>query len=202
MKHWNASAILALAAMAALAAPRPLAAQGGGAALFDVNLGLSLWTVVVFLLLLFILGKFAWGPILTAAEAREQRIQTALDEAARHRAEAATLLEQHRAQMADARRQAQEVITEGKSAGERVRREIEEKARGEGQALIERARKEIEREKDAALDEIRRESVELALAAAARLVHQKLDADQDRRLVVGYLDELAARGGAARSTDA
>jgi F-type H+-transporting ATPase subunit b len=165
--------------------------QAPGASLFGFNLGLSFWTVVVFLMLLFILGKFAWGPILSAVEAREERIQNALDESAERQAEAQKLLEEHKGQLADARRQAQEIIGEGKAAGARVRAEIEEKARQEGHQLLERARREIEREKDNALAELRRESVEIALAAATRLMRERMDSDKDRDLVVGYLDALA-----------
>jgi F-type H+-transporting ATPase subunit b len=176
------------------ALPRLLVAQehegGAGAALFDVNLGLSLWTVVIFLGLLAVLWKFAWGPILGAAVGREQRIQRALDEAAARQAEAVRMLEEQKAQLADARRQVQEIIAEGKTAGDRVRREIEEKARSEGQAIVERARKDITREMDAALNELRRESVELALAAAAKLMERKLDPETDRELVLRYVDEL------------
>jgi F-type H+-transporting ATPase subunit b len=188
------------AALALVAMPAALAAQGGGEAapgLFDVNLGLTIWTIIIFLSLVGILGKFAWGPILSSAQAREQRIQDALDEAARRQAEAAELLEQHRAQLADARRQAQEIVNEGKTAGERVRKDIEEKARTEGQSLIERAKAEIEREKESALGEIRKESVDLALAVAARLMNEKLDPEKDRKLVVGYLDEMARQDGGA-----
>lgn len=191
-----------LATLAIVASPVALAAQEeaaeGGGGMFDVNVGLTIWTIVVFAFLLVILGKFAWKPILEQAQAREQRIQDALDEAARRQTEAASLLEQHRAQLADARRQAQEIVNEGKTAGERVRKEIEDKARAEGQAMVERARKEIEREKDAALQEIRKESVDLALAAAGKLMKEKLDPEKDRRLVVGYLDELG-RSGAKRA---
>lgn len=186
-----------LAALAVAAVPGALAAQeaahepAGAGALFSVNVGLTIWTIVVFLGLVMLLKKFAWGAILEQAAAREQRIQSALDEASKRNAEAAALLEQHRAQLAEGRRQAQEIVNEGKTAGERVRKEIEDKARVEGQALIERAKREIEREKDAALGEIRKESVDLALAVAAKLMHEKLDAEKDRKLVVGYLDELA-----------
>jgi len=168
----------------------------GGAALFDINMGLSAWTLGVFVALLFILGKFAWAPILGAVEAREKGIQGALDEAADRNAEAARLLEEHREQLADARRQANELIAEGKAAGEGVRRDIEEKARAEGQAIIERAKAEIERERDAALEALRRESVELALAAASRLMQERLDQKKDRELVVRYLNELGGDGGA------
>ena len=182
-----------IALPAALAAQEEHAPAAGGAepSLFSVNLGLSLWTVVIFLALLGVLWKFAWGPILAAAATRETRIQQALDEAASRQAEAIKLMEQQKAQLADARRQVQEIISEGKTAGERLRRELEEKARAEAQSIVERARKDITREKDAALDELRRESVELALAAAAKLMERKLDAQTDRELVLGYIDELS-----------
>lgn len=189
MKQLTTAGLLLLATPAALAAQ----GDGGGGALFDVNLGLSLWTVVIFLLLLFILGKFAWGPILSAAEERERTIQGALDEARRQHEEARALLEEHRAQLADARRQSQEIVAEGKAAGERVRKEIEEKARSEGQHIVERARQEIGREKDAAIDAIRRESVDIAMAAAAKLIHERLDPQKDRQLVTQYVDRLVER---------
>ncbi len=159
--------------------------------MFDVNLGLSVWTTLVFLSLLGILWKFAWGPILEAVQAREDGIQETLDEAAHERGQAAELLAEHREQMADARRQAQQMIAEGKDAGERVRQDIEEKARAEGDAMIERARESIEREKDAALEELRKESVDLALAAAAKLVQESLDEKKDRELVMGFIEELS-----------
>ena len=162
--------------------------------MFDVNLGLSVWTTLVFLTLLGILWKFAWGPILGAVQAREDGIQDTLDQAANQRDEAAKLLAEHRQQMADARRQAQQMIAEGKEAGERVRQEVEEKARTEGDAMIVRARESIEREKDAALEDLRRESVDLALAAAAKLIQESLDEEKDRELIMGFIDDMSSGG--------
>jgi F-type H+-transporting ATPase subunit b len=189
-------ALIALAA----ALPEGLWAQGGGeggeGGLFDINTGLSTWTLLAFGGLVFLLGKFAWGPILAAVEAREKGIQSALDEAAGRNDEAAKLLAEHKEQLADARRQANELIAEGKAAGESVRKDVEEKARAEAQSIIERARAEIERERDAALDMLRRESVDLALAAASRLMQENLDQDKDRQLVERYLDEISGTGGA------
>lgn len=188
------SAMLVLAATA----PGELRAQGGegGGGLYDINTGLSVWTLVVFGILVFLLGKFAWGPILGAVETREKGIQSALDEAAERNAEAAKLLAEHKEQLADARRQASELINEGKAAGQSVRQEIEEKARVEAQAIVERARSEIVRERDAALDALRRESVDLALAAATRLMQEKLDQTKDRELVERYLSEMDVDRGA------
>ena len=87
------------------------------------------------------------------------------------------------------------MIAEGKEAGERVRQGIEEKARSEGDAMVERARESIQREKEAALDELRKESVDLALAAAAKLVQESLDETKDRELVMGFIDELSSGDG-------
>jgi len=187
--------MLAVLGSYGLILPVPVMTQEGGGGMFDLNLGLSVWTTLVFLILLGILWKFAWGPILEMVQAREDGIQGTLDQAANEREEAAKLLAEHRQQMADARRQAQQMIAEGKEAGERVRRDIEEKARAEGDAMIERARESIEREKDAALGELRKESVDLALAAAGKLVQESLDEKKDRELVMGFIDELSSGNG-------
>jgi len=170
-------------------------AESGGAALFDINVGLSAWTLVVFVGLLFILGKYAWGPILSAVEAREEGIKSALEEASERNSEAAKLLEEHREQLADARRQSSELIAEARTAGDQVRQEIEEKARSDAQAILERARSEIEKEKNAAVETLRKESVHLALAAASRLMEENLDQEKDRALVERYLGELGSGGG-------
>ncbi len=190
-------ALVALALLTAVG-PVPLfAAEGDGTTpLFTVNLGTTVWTTLVFFGLLGILWKFAWGPILAAVDAREKAIQGALDEAARQNQDAARLLEEHRRQLADARRQASDLLAEGKLAGEKVRKDIEEKARAEGQSMVERAKHEIERERDAALDALRRESVDLALAAASRLMLERMDQAKDRQHVEQFLDEISKDRGA------
>jgi F-type H+-transporting ATPase subunit b len=180
-----------MAATLLLATPSAVfAAESEGGGVFAINPGLSVWTTVIFLTLLGILWRFAWGPLLGQVEAREERIQGALDQSAELRDEAARMLEEHKRQLADARRQASEIIAEGKTAGERLRKEIEEKARAEANGIVEAARREIVREKDRAIDELRKEAVDLALAAAAKLLHERLDDDADRALVLNYLDGL------------
>ena len=176
------------------------AAGEGEGGLYDINTGLSFWTLVVFGILVFLLSKFAWGPILGAVEARENRIQSALDESASQREEAARLLQEHKAQLADARRQASEILAEGRSAAERLRKELEEKARADAQGIVDAARREIDREKDRALAELRRESVDLALAAAGKLMGERLDDAGHRDMVVGYLDQMGeGSGGGAQA---
>ncbi len=165
--------------------------------MFDLNFGLFVWTSIVFVALLAILWKFAWGPILAAVEAREKGIQGTLDQAAAERAEATKLLAQHREQMAEARRQAQGIVAGAREAGERLRGEIEAKAREEGERMLDRARSEIEREKDQALDTLRTESVDLALSAASKLLRRNLDAQADRALVEEYLREVDRKSAEA-----
>lgn len=188
----------ALLALLAVALPEVAWAQGGAPGttpLFSINLGTTVWTTIVFLALLAILWKFAWGPILTAANEREQGIQQALDEAKQRHEEATRLLEEHKQQLAEARKQANEVIAEGKAAAERVRKDMEEKARVEAQGIVERAREEIVRERDAALQTLRKEAVELALAAAAQLLHEKVDQPKDRELVERFLQDVSTDTG-------
>jgi len=194
------SRVLSWVLILMIAAPSLLFAQHeseGGGGLYDINTGLSVWTLIVFVILLLILRKYAWGPIVDAVDSREKGIQAAIDGAAELNAEAAKLLEEHREQMADARRQASEILAEAKVASERVRKELEEKARTEAQGIVERALAEIERERDGALETLRRESVDLALAAASQLMQESFDQETDRQLVERYLNELV--DGAAQA---
>ena len=164
---------------------------------FTLNIGTSVWTVVIFLLLLGVLAKFAFPPILGFAAAREARIQQDLDEAKRARAEAAAMIEEHRKQLAEARAQAQQIIAEGTQAADRTRQELLDRARGEQEELLTRTRQEIERERLKAVDSVRTEAVEIALAAASKLISQRLGSDDDRKLVSDYLNRVASDAGAA-----
>jgi F-type H+-transporting ATPase subunit b len=166
------------------------AAAGGG--LFGVNwAGLMFWTWLIFIALLLVLRKWAWGPILGALEARERRIQEALDTAAHDRDEANRVLEEHRRLLVESREQAQHILADTRTAAARLRAEMLEEARGEKERLVGRARDEIQHERDQALATLRREAVDLSIAAAGRVLHKNLDTQENRRLVTEYLDSLA-----------
>lgn len=186
-----------LVALLALATPTPLfAAEGGWDSLFAVDPGLMIWTVIVFIVLLVVLGRFAWGPLLSALDEREQKIQGAIDDANAQRAEAQKLLEEHRAQLADARRQAQQMMQDSKDQAAKLRQDLEAKAREDAAALMASARRDIEREMESAIQTVRRESVDVALAAASKLLAERLDGDQDRKIVMSYIDQLTSSEGA------
>lgn len=183
-----------LSAAVAEALPSAPAEEGGWSRLFSVEWGLSVWTLLTFGTLLALLARYAWKPLMAALDAREQGIQSDIDEAARQRDEAEALLAEHREQMAEGRRRAQALIAESREAAEELRRQLEEKAREESRTIIANARREIERERDAAIAQLRREAVEVAMAAASRLLEERIDGGRDRRLVMDYIDELALSG--------
>ena len=183
-------------AVALLWAP-PLLAQehGEGGGLLSINPGLVIWTWIIFLILLFVLGKWAWGPMLGALESRERRIQETLDQAAREREEANRLLEEHRRLLNEARGQAQEILAEGKKAAERLRTELLEEGRKQKEHILHRAREEIGRERDRALDALRREAVDLSITVASRVLERNVDSDENRRVALDYVERLAAEQG-------
>ena len=166
------------------------AAHAGPASPFEVNPGLTIWTLVVFIALMLVLRRFALPAILKTTEDRERTIARQLDEAEKANTEAKALLEENRKLLAQARTQAQALVAEAKSAAEKERSAAIEKTRHEQDELLARARREITAERDKALVDLRREAVDLSLAAAGKLIGQRLDSGADRALVESYLASL------------
>lgn len=158
-----------------------------------VNGGLVIWTLVVFGLLLFILKKWAWPPMVAAVRAREQALEEMLAEAERNRNESARLLAEHERLIAEGRTEAHNFLVEAKAVAEKERALALEKTRQEQEELLARALRDIASERDRALQELRREAVDISLAAASRLVGQRLDTETDRKLVQEYLAGLDLR---------
>jgi F-type H+-transporting ATPase subunit b len=163
-------------------------AHGGGP--LTVEGGLMLWTVFTFVLLFFILKRYAWPQVLGAVEAREQALEAQLAEAERNRAESAQLLEEHKKLLAEARASAHQLLVDARAAAEKERAYALEKTRQEQDELLERARREIAGERDRAVAELRREAVDLSLAAASKLIGERLTTDTDRKLIESYLSTL------------
>ena len=155
--------------------------------------GLMIWTVFVFVLLLLILKRFAYPALLGAVEARERALQEQLDEAERNRAESAALLAEHKKLLAEARTQAHGLLVEARTSAEKERALAMEKTLQEQQQLLERARRDIGAERDRAIAELRREAVDLSLAAASKLIGERLTSDTDRKLVQEYLASLDSK---------
>jgi F-type H+-transporting ATPase subunit b len=176
-------------------------APGGEAHLatpFDINTGLIFWTLIIFGLLMALLWRFAWPTILRSVEERERRMQRQLEDAERARAEAERLLGEHKAILAGARAEAEDVITKAKSVAQKEREGLLARAREEQDAMVARARREIDEEKQKAILALRREAVDLAVAAASKLVAGNLDTAANRKLALDYLATLQREGGSPR----
>jgi F-type H+-transporting ATPase subunit b len=158
--------------------------------LLTANGGLMIWTLVIFVLLMLVLARFAFKPITAAVEAREKALEDAIEAARRDREEAAALLAEHRRLVEQAHADAQRLIVEAREAGEKVRAEIIERAHEEQRQLLERARHEIQMERDRAIAELRREAVELAVRGASKVIERNLDTATNRQIVESFLASL------------
>jgi F-type H+-transporting ATPase subunit b len=163
---------------------------------FNLQLGTSFWTLVIFFTLLFVLTKWAFPPILGYAQAREERIQKALDDARQAREEARLALEDQRRELARAREESQRIIGQGKQDAETLRQEMLARTQEEQRELLERAKRDIEREREQAIESIRREAVDIVMAATSNLLHQRVDAEEDRKLVRDFLERTGTGQGA------
>jgi len=154
-----------------------------------------LWTWIIFALVFFLLWKFAFKPLREQLEARENRIRETVEKAAEVKGEAEALLDQHREMMDRVKADAQEIINQGREAAERVKKDTLKTGQTEAQALIERARKEIVLETQKCLDEIRRETVDLTLLAASRVLERSLEDEDHRRMTQSVIEELGQVAG-------
>jgi F-type H+-transporting ATPase subunit b len=157
---------------------------------FSINTGMMFWTLLIFGALVVVLWRFGWPALLKTVEEREARIAKQLAEAEQANAEAARLLEEHRAALAKARSEAQEILAGAKSVAQKEREQLLAKTHEDQEQLLERARREIEAEKEKAILALRREAVDLSIAAASKLIESNLDSDTNRRLVLDYLTSL------------
>jgi F-type H+-transporting ATPase subunit b len=176
--------------------PAPLLASGGEAG--PVNLlspatGLMAWTLIIFAIVFLILSKFAFPTILGMVQAREKALEDAIAMAKADREAAAAMLAEHKRQVDAARGEAQKFIAEGRATAEAMRTELLEATKKQQDEMMERARRDIEAEKTKAIDEIRREAIDLALAGASKVIEKNLDDASNRKLVESYLASIGAR---------
>jgi F-type H+-transporting ATPase subunit b len=186
-----------LAVLAALAAPAAAAAPAEapevGTNVFAGDVGNALWTVLIFVLVLWVLGKYAWGPLLAGLQARERFIRESLETAKRDRAEAEERLREYEEKLAAARAEATAIIEEGRRDAEAVKRRIEEQAKQESDKMIERARREIDAATVEATRQLYAQAARLATELAARVIEREIKAEDHERLIAEAIDEIAAR---------
>lgn len=152
--------------------------------------GTIIWTAAVFVVLLFVLRKWAWKPIVDALQAREDGIRGDIEGAHKSRQEAQELLEQYRQQLDSARKEAQKLIGEASSRAEQLHEEKRKEVEIEARAMIEKAKSDIELERQKAAQELRREVVEIAITAASKVVGQALRPEDHRDLIEREIEGL------------
>jgi F-type H+-transporting ATPase subunit b len=163
----------------------------GANPLISVTPGLMIWTIVCFLITLYVLKRFAFGPIQKMIDERREQIRQSIEAADAARDESRKLLEEHRQLIAQARGEAEAILGEARRTGESMEQRMREETEADRQRRIEETRKEIAAETARALEQIRAEVAELTLEAASRVVGRSLSAAQDRELIaeaVGALD--------------
>jgi F-type H+-transporting ATPase subunit b len=174
----------------ALVALPAMAAEGETGSIFAGDLGNMIWTVVIFALVVFVLGKFAWGPILEGLQSRENFIRESLEEAKADREKAEETLKSYEAKLAEARGEATAIVDEGRRDAEVVRQTIEDKAKAEAEQIVVRARREIDLAKEAAVDEIFGLASRLSTEVASKVIRKELTADDHERLIQEAADKI------------
>ena len=152
--------------------------------------GLFMWTIVTFLIVLFILKWKAWGPLMSALDKREDDIKNALSAADRAKEDAEKASQDYEELVKKAHTEAQQIISNSKSAGERVKNEIESAAKEKAEEMIGKATIQIEAESQKAIQEIKSSVVDLSLEAAAKIIEKNLDSEDNRKLVDQTLDSM------------
>ena len=158
--------------------------------MLQLDPGVMIWAWITFFILLFLLYKFAWKPILGIIDEREKTIQDALDRSQQAREESETILEKHTQMILAAEGESQRILKESRTLAEKSRQEILEQAKQSADHIISRAKAEIEKEKDDALAALRSEVADLAIAATKKIIGESMDEAKQRVIVDQFIQKM------------
>jgi len=168
-----------------------IASEGGNGGLLDVNPGLMIWTVVTFIVLLLILKKVAWKPILTALDKRENDIKEALVQAEKAKEDAKIILEENQANLARAEEESKKIIEQSRNYAESLKEQMIKESKEQAKRIVDDASFEIQRKQDAAFEELKGQIAEIAVNAAEKIIRESLDAQKSKQVIDKYLNEVA-----------
>jgi F-type H+-transporting ATPase subunit b len=154
--------------------------------------GLFIWTILTFLVLLGLLAKFAWRPLLQALEARQELIRKSLADAQQARGELERLNQQSAQILRESRVQAEAIIAQSRGDAERLREEMRQKAKGEAETIVRNAERQIQLETGRALQQIRREAADLSVMIASKLIQRNLSKEDNEKLIDDALAQVDA----------
>jgi F-type H+-transporting ATPase subunit b len=167
------------------------ASEGGGEVnLFAGDVGNAIWTLVIFILVIVVLGKFAWGPLLNALQQREQFIRTSLQEAKDDREAAEARLQEYEERLQQATTEATQIVEQGRQDADKAKARIEETARTEADKMLNRAKREIDLAKQSAIKDLYATSAELATDIAEKVLKRELSSQDHERLIEESIEEL------------
>ena len=152
--------------------------------------GLFIWTIITFLVLVALLAKFAWRPLLAALERREKLIARAIEDSEKARADLERVQQDAARVLADARVEGEAIVTRSRAAADRLGEELRQKASAEAAGILKKAEREIQLETTRAIEQVRREAVELSVAIASKILHRNVSAEDNRALIEDSLRQL------------
>ena len=158
--------------------------------LVQLDPGLFVWTIITFMVLFFVLAKFAWKPLIKMLQEREEMIRDSLDDAEKAKAELEHLNEESEAIMTKARAEAQTILANGKAAAEKVKEDTIAKAKEQAIKIIKKTEKQIQIEKDKAIADIKQEVVNLSLSVAKKLINKNLNDADNKSLIEETLKKV------------
>ena len=182
--------LLTVALIALAAAPLYAAEEAATLSPFAGNLGNAVWTLVIFLIVVVVLGKFAWGPVLSLLQQREQFIHKSLSDAKHDRDEAEARLRDYAAKLQSAQAEAVAIIEDARRDAERLREELRQRAKSEADTMIKNAERQIELQTTRAVQQIRQEAVDLSVSIASKLLQRNISKEDNEKLIADALKQI------------
>jgi F-type H+-transporting ATPase subunit b len=167
-----------------------LALSSEGGSLVDINPGLIFWTVITFILLLLILKKFAWKPILAALDQREAAIKESIEKAERAKDEAQKILFENQASLAKAEEESKKIVEQGRIYAEKLKDQVIKESKDQAQRILNEASAEIERKKEAAFGELKSQIADLVIQTTEKVLGETVDKNVHKRIVDKYINEM------------
>ena len=158
--------------------------------MLDINPGLIIWTIITFILLVIVLGKFAWKPLLQALHSRKQEIADSLKKAEEARKDSERMMNENKIAMEKASTETARLIAEGRAMAEQLKSDIVAKANESAKKMLEQAKDEITREKESAMSQLRSEVAELSILVAEKILDESLDGVKQKKMVDKVLQQL------------
>lgn len=151
--------------------------------MFEIEPGLMIWTILSFLILVGILAKVAYNPLLKVINDREDMIKKAIDDSNKAKTDAENLLKEHKKKLDEVRVEVAKMISEGKEAGETIKTGIVQKAKEESEQIIKKAREEVSREKDKAMSDLQAEIADFSVKIASKVISKNLKKEDHMALL-------------------